>query len=214
MDCSALEKLDHEFSAIGFYLSAHPLAGYRAALESLRVMPSSLFADKLDGQFRTVKLAGIVTGRKFKSSDKGRFAFIQLSDMGGVFEVSVFNEALLNQQRDNLENGKILLISADGKMDDGGMRLIAQSITLFDDALMKQQQSSVFRIVVNKPEALMTIRTLLGQSNGKGAQVTLSAQLGAERADIELPGKYAVSPILLDKIRVLSGVVSAEEIAA
>ena len=217
-DCSALEKLEHEFSAIGFYLSAHPLAGYKLALESLRVMSSSLFVDKLDGQFRTVKLAGIVTGRKFKVSDKGRFAFIQLSDMGGVFEVSVFDEVILSQQRDNLENGKILLITADAKMDDNGLRLIAKSISLFDDALAKQQQSGqrldVFRIVVNKPEALASIRNLLGEPNGRGAAVRLSAELGAERAEIELPGKYTVSPILLDKIRVIRGVVSAEEIAA
>jgi len=213
-DCSSLEKLEHEFSAIGFYLSAHPLAGYAHALTSLKVLSSALFEEKLGAQFRTVKLAGIVTGRKFKVSDKGRFAFIQLSDMGGVFEVSVFNEGLLSQQRDNLENGKILLITADAKIDDSGLRLIAQSITLFDDALAKHQQSGLFRIVVNKPEALMSIRDLLGEPNGRGADVTLSAELGAERADIRLPGKYTVSPSLLDKIRVVKGVVSAEEIAA
>ncbi len=40
-DWSALEKLEHEFSAIGFYLSAHPLAGYKSALERMGVMSSS-----------------------------------------------------------------------------------------------------------------------------------------------------------------------------
>jgi len=214
---TALEKLEHEFSAIGFYLSSHPLGGYKVALDTMRVISSSAFAAKLDGQFRPMKVAGIVTGRKFKVSDKGRFAFIQLSDMGGVFEVSVFNEGLLSQHRENLENGKILLIQVDAKMDDSGIRMIAQTITLFDEALVKQQESKgggVFRIVVNQPEALVTIRSLLGEVNGRGAAVTLSAQLGQERADIQLPGKYTVSPNILEKIRVVKGVVSAEEIAA
>lgn len=214
---SSLEKLEHEFSAIGFYLTAHPLSGYKVALDSLKVTSSSAFAEKLDGKFRPVKVAGIVTGRKFKVSDKGRFAFIQLSDMGGVYEVSVFNEGLLSQHRDNLENGKILLINADAKIDESGTRLIAQTISLFDEALVKHQQAKgagMFRIIVNQPEALTTIRSLLGEPNGRGASVTLSAQLGRERADISLPGKYTLSPNILDKIRVVKGVLSAEEVAA
>jgi DNA polymerase-3 subunit alpha len=215
-DWSALEKLENEFAAIGFYLSAHPLGGYQAALQGLRVLPSTAFAEKLDSQYRPIKVAGIVTGRKFKVSDKGRFAFIALSDMGGAFEVSVFNEGLLSQQRDNLENGRILLIHADAKMDESGVRLIAQGISLLDDALVKQQQTKgggVYRIVLSQMDVLAPIRGLLGDPNGRGASVTLCAQLGQERAEIELPGKYAISPTILDKIRVLKGVESAEELA-
>lgn len=216
-DWTSLERLENEFSAIGFYLSAHPLEGYKSALEALRITPSTAFSEKLDGQFRTVKVAGIVTGRKFKVSDKGRFAFIQLSDIGGVFECSIFNEILLNQQRDNLENGKILMVVADAKMEEAGPRLIAQSITLLDDALVKHQQArgaGIFRIVVSTPDALAPIRDLLGEPNGRGAKVTLSALLDGQRADIQLPGQYTVSPSILDKIRVLTGVESAEEVAA
>ena len=217
-DWSTLEKLENEFSAIGFYLSSHPLSGYASALESLKVLPSSRFAEKLSSQYKTVKVAGIVTGRKFKASDKGRFAFVQLSDMGGIFEVSIFDEVLLSQQRDLLENGKILLIVADAKSEDSGPRFIAQSISLFDDALTRQQQmqgsNASFRITLNLPEALPMIRTLLGEANGKGAKVLLSAQIEKKQADIQLPGKYSVSPTILDKIRVVKGVISAEEIVS
>jgi|CXWL01.1.fsa_nt_gi DNA polymerase-3 subunit alpha len=216
-DWSALEKLEHEFSAIGFYLSSHPMSGYASAIESLGVTPSSLLAEKLDGQYRPVKLAGIVMGKKIKVSDKGRFAFIQLSDMGGVFEVSVFNEMLLSQQRDNLENGKILLITADGKNEEAGVRLIAQNISLFDEALMKQQRirgGGQFRIVINQPVALSSLHNLLGNPNSQGALVRLLAQVDATMTEIELPGKYALSPATLDKIRVIKGVVTAEEVAA
>lgn len=216
-DWSVLERLEHEYSAIGFYLSAHPLSGYRLALEKMGTIASSAFAEKLTSQYCSIKVAGIVTGRKFKVSDKGRFAFIQLSDLGGVFEVSVFNEDLLNRQRDLLENGKILLIQADAKLEEAGPRLIAQSITLFDEALVKRQQSNgmaLFRIIVNQPESLTSIRALLGESNGRGAAVRLLAELEQGRAEIQLPGRYAVSPVILDKIRVLKGVLSAEEVAA
>ncbi len=32
-DWTTLERLEHEFSAIGFYLSSHPLGGYKLQLE-------------------------------------------------------------------------------------------------------------------------------------------------------------------------------------
>ncbi len=216
-DWSKLEKLEHEFTAIGFYLSAHPLSGYLSAIDALGVTPSNQLAEKLSEKYRSVKLAGIVTGRKFKVSDKGRFAFVQLSDMAGLFEISVFNEELLSQQRDNLENGNILLITADGKSEEGGVRLIAQSLMPLDEALVKQQLKrggGQFKIVINQPSALSSLHSLLGSPNQYGALVKLMAQIDATLTEIELPGKYALSPSTLDKIRVIKGVVAAEEIAA
>lgn len=216
-DWSSLERLENEFSAIGFYLTAHPLTGYAQAMEGLAVTQSNNFEARLDGAYKPIRVAGIVTGKKTKVSDKGRFAFLQLSDMGGIYEVSVFNDVLLYQAREHMENGKILLITADAKKDDSGVRLIATAITYLDDALIKQQSkrgSGKFRIRVNKPDVVPAIRGLLGEGNGAGALVLLQAQMGGELAEIQLPGKYAVSPTLLDKIRVLNGVVAAEEVAA
>ena len=212
-DWSPLERLEHEFAAIGFYLSSHPLAGYRAGLEKLGVVPSSQLADRLDGQYRAIKVAGIVTDRKFKVSNRGRFAFVQLSDMGGIFEVSVFNEGLLTDHRDHLENGKILLIQAEGKIEESGARLIAQKITLFDEAWMKQRQSAggVLAIVVSRADALADIRALIGEPVQQGSTVKLTLPVEDGQAELELPGKYTVTPTLLDKIRAVSGVVSAEE---
>lgn len=213
-DWSSLEKLEHEFSAIGFYLSSHPLSGYASAIEPLGITSSNLLAEKLDAQYRHVKLAGIVMGKKFKTSDKGRFAFLQLSDMGGVFEVSIFNEMLLNQQRDNLENGKILFITADGKGEEAGIRLIAQNIALLDDTIAKQQKArgnNKFSITINNESALPSIAGLLGSPSSYGASVRLIAQIDAKMAEIELAGKYSLSPATLDKIRTIKGVVEAKE---
>ncbi len=213
-DWSSLEKLEHEFSAIGFYLSAHPLSGYASAIASLAITTSNQLAEKLDAQYRHVKLAGIVIGKKIKVSDKGRFAFLQLSDTGGIFEVSVFNEMLLNQQRDNLENGKILFITADGKSEEAGLRLIAQNIIPLDDAISKQQKSrgsDKFFITVNNEAAIPSIYTLLGLPSPYGASVRLLAQIDKKTAEIELAGKYSLSPATLDKIRTIKGVVEAKE---
>ncbi len=217
-DWSDLERLEHEFSAIGFYLSSHPLSGYSAALKRAGVLSSADFRLRLDGAYKSVRVAGIVTGRKFKVSDKGRFAFIQLSDTTGVYEVSVFNEQLLSEQRDLLENGKILCIQADGKADESDVRLIAQKIELLDELLIRQQQSQHYRsqlaIAVSDMQALAAIRELLGEPQQAGVTIRLLANLPQGRAEIDLPGKYNLTPASLGKLRHIQGVVSAEEIAA
>jgi DNA polymerase-3 subunit alpha len=215
-DWSALERLEHEFAAIGFYLSSHPLAGYRSGLDKLGVVSSSQFEKKLrNNGYRPVKVAGIVTDRKFKVSDKGRFAFVQLSDMGGIFEVSVFNELLLNEHRDRLENGKILLIHADGKMDESGPRLIAQRIMLFDEAMKgNQARSDAIQIIISVQAALPEVRDLLGEVLQQGTRVQLCLKTPQGDAMLDLPGKYSVTPAILDKIRAVNGVLHADDVSA
>ena len=215
-DWSRLEKLEHENAAIGFYLSSHPLAGYKNALARLHVMSSAQLAEKLITAYRPVKLAGIVTGKKTKVSDKGRFCFLSMSDLDGAFEVSIFNETLLIGARDHLENGRLLLISADGKSDEGGVRLIAQGIVPLDEAVAKMQAKSAMQVtlVVSDMAAIAPIRNMLVAASGPGATVQLALKAGATETTIELPGKYQHSPEILDRLRSVKGIVSAEEFAA
>ena len=95
-DWPPVEKLQQEFVAIGFYLSSHPLDPYGKSLERTGILrwadlPAALAAN---GATR-FRLAGIVIGRKERTSARGnRFAFVQMSDPSGVFEVTMFAEML------------------------------------------------------------------------------------------------------------------------
>ena len=104
-----MERLQREFDALGFYLSAHPLDSYRNLLQRRRVVSvADLPKAILGGQSRQV-LAGIVIGKQERTSKKGsRFAFVQLSDATGAFEVTCFSETL-GRCRHLLDGGKPLL---------------------------------------------------------------------------------------------------------
>ena len=108
-DFPVLERLQQEFEALGFHLSAHPLDGYRTSLEKLGVVLSDQLP-AYGGQ--RVKLAGVVLGKQERSTPRSRFAFVQLSDPGGTFEVTVFAE-LLSRSRARLEAGDPLLIEGE-----------------------------------------------------------------------------------------------------
>ena len=113
-----LTRLQHEFQALGFYLSAHPLDNYRAVLDSMGVTPASGTGARMraSGPSR-FKLAGVMLGKQERTAKSGnKFAFVQLSDGGGAFEITVFSE-LLAAKRDLLEAGQAVLIEADAQGD-------------------------------------------------------------------------------------------------
>ena len=111
-----LTRLQHEFQALGFYLSAHPLDNYKGILERMGVVAASGVASRQRaiGPSR-FKLAGVVLAKQERTSKQGnKFAFIQMSDQGGAFEITVFSE-LLAAKRDQLEPGQAVLLEVDAQ---------------------------------------------------------------------------------------------------
>ena len=134
-DWTKTERLNEEFTAVGFFLSGHPIASYASAMDGMRRTTATNLTGKLGSDYTGVKLAGIVVSTKFKRSPKGRFAFISLSDETSAYEVSIFDEELLDSKRELLESGTMLVIGAEGKQDDSGIRLIAKTLQPLEDAI-------------------------------------------------------------------------------
>ena len=110
------ERLGEEFSAMGFYLSGHPLDAYGPALKRLGAATyAALLEDRRRGGFKA-KIAGTLIK---KSERRGRsdqmYAFVSFSDPTGMFEVMLFPEVLA-ACRPLLEAGKSLLITASAGM--------------------------------------------------------------------------------------------------
>ena len=64
-DWPPVEKLQHEFGAIGFYLSSHPLDAYGRSLERAGILRAADLPNALAANGNTrFRLAGIVVGRK------------------------------------------------------------------------------------------------------------------------------------------------------
>jgi DNA polymerase III subunit alpha len=210
-DWAPMERLQQEFSAIGFYLSSHPLAAYERSLQRLGVSRSAdLQAMLLRGTSGRIKLAGTVIDRQERTSAKGnRFAFVQCSDQSGAFELTVFSE-LLGSKRNLLEAGQAVLISADGRLDGEQVKLTAQSVEKLEDAVA--HAAAGLRIVLSDPAALEALRKTLEGKRGRG-RVTLVVPMPDEsEAEVILPGSYAIAGGLRDAIGNLPGIAQVEEI--
>ena len=191
-----IEKLTKECDAIGFFLSAHPLESYKAALKKHGVMSSSQIQQKLTSQSQHVKLAGIVSYSKTKVSPRGRFAFVGLSDEAGSFEVSLFDEQLLTKHHAWLEAGTPLLLSIEGKMQEGNPRLIVQKIEKLDEAAAQHHHAKV--ILTVEPETdIARIRAAFGMPVMQGTVVELCVPISQGGADgivrIRLKQQYKIN---------------------
>jgi DNA polymerase-3 subunit alpha len=128
-DWDAEEKLNREFEALGFYLTAHPIAAYQKQLLHNGVHQAYHVDGMLnETRFTKLKLAGVITSFKVKSSNRGKYAFIQMSDPSGIIELSIFDEQLLEANKELLETGRAVLCEADGKKEPNGNRIIINKV--------------------------------------------------------------------------------------
>ncbi len=209
-----LTRLQHEFTALGFYLSAHPLDNYRPLLERLGVTPFSAVGARSRGVGPSrYKLAGVVLAKQERTSKQGnKFAFVQMSDQGGAFEVTVFSE-LLAASRDMLEAGQAVLVEADaqaaqngggGQGGGGDLRFIARGIEPLARAAERASQG--VRIRLYEASALGDIRKILASIPAGRCKVALQLDLdGVEEAEMEIPGGWQLSESVKASLRQLAG---------
>ncbi len=211
-DWPAMERLRYEFDAIGFYLSAHPLDAYAKSLQRLKVISSAAIATQLIGTEQArVKLAGTVVSKKERTSARGnRFAFVQLSDASGMYEITLFSEVLA-AARDLLETGKAVMVTADAKRDGEGVRLLGNRIQLLEE--VAASAAPTLRVHLIEETALAGVKTVIaGIPKGRGS-ISLVLDLGPDHeAELQIPGGFAITPASTGMLMTLPGVANVQEI--
>jgi DNA polymerase III subunit alpha len=203
------ERLGEEFSAMGFYLSGHPLDAYGPALKRLGAATyAALLEDRRRGGFKA-KIAGTLIK---KSERRGRseqmYAFVSFSDPTGMFEVMLFPEVLA-ASRPLLEAGKSLLITASAEWDGDELKLRAASILDLDQAAQQAGEGMVVRLL--DASSLGQLAAEL-QQPGKGlVNIVVPGGVG-EEVEIELKKRIAVNATLRSRIAALPGVASVEAV--
>ncbi|HVH81721.1 MAG TPA: DNA polymerase III subunit alpha, partial [Stellaceae bacterium] len=211
-DWPPVEKLQHEFDAIGFYLSSHPLDPYGKSLERAGILafgdlPAALAANS-STRFR---LAGIVVGKKERTSARGnRFAFVSLSDTSGVFEVTMFSD-VLSASRDMLDGGQPLIVTIDVRNEEQSLRLTAQKIEPLDSVVA--HAAAGLKVFVGAEEALVRLKGLFQREavGGRG-RISVVLDLPSSEVEITLPGGFRVDPRIRAAVKSLPGIVDVHDI--
>ncbi len=201
------ERLHREFQAVGFYLSAHPLDEYRAALDKMRVQSWADFALAVKRGASAGRLAGTVTQRQERKTRTGnKMGVVQLSDTSGGYEAVVFSEGLA-QYRDLLEAGRSVVITVAAEDRPEGISLRIQTVEALDELASRAQKA--LRIYVRDAAPLATVAAQLTVKGEAEVSLVLIRE-GAGEIEVALPDRYRISPTIASAMRAVPGVVEVE----
>jgi DNA polymerase III alpha subunit len=127
-DWQKKEKLEKEFEAFGFFPNEHPTEDFIDDLQRRGVLTSEFLESEAKND-QIIKLFGSVAYSKHKSSAKGRYSYLTMSDPYGIYEASIFDDDLITKSRDIMADGTNLVLEVLIRKDDGGIRILVKNIT-------------------------------------------------------------------------------------
>jgi DNA polymerase-3 subunit alpha len=202
------DRLQREHAVVGFYLSAHPLDEYAPILKRMRVQTWAEFSEAVRQGSVAGRLAGTVTSRQERKTRTGnRLGIVQFSVSTGHFEAILFSEAL-NEFRDRLEPGNsvIVQVGAEDRPEGIGVRIV--TVKPLDQMTTGIKQLRVF---LRAEEPLASIERHLPKGRGDGdVSLVLMLDKGQREVEVQLPGRYQLSPQIASALRAVSGVVQVE----
>jgi len=211
-DWPAMDRLKEEFDALGLYLSAHPLDSYASQLSRLRIVKHAELSEMLEAGRapQRVNLAGSVTSKQVRVSQRGnRFAFVQLTDQTGVFEVTMFSDVLA-EAMELLDSEKPLLIGANLKVEENGPRLLAARVQYLDDAVAAWHGGVALWVQDERP--LAALKDALREDGPGKAQIKLQALIDGNEVSIAVPGRFRLSGELRQQLRRMPGILNVQEL--
>ena len=212
------KRLTEEQRAIGFYLSGHPLDDYMAPLKRKGVLSLDELAAKAENGPLVAKLAGVVVGRQERKSAKGnRFAFVQLSDSSGAYEVTLFSETLA-KTREHLEAGAKVVITVEATSEADQLKLLGRSVAPVDMAVADSDACGL-RVFINSEATVPAVASVLEQS-AKEIKSGAKGPIYFCLMDPALPGEveidtgceFPVTPQVKGAIKSLGGVLEVQEV--
>ena len=146
-----------------------------------------------------------------------RFAFAQLSDISGAYEVTLFSEAL-EASRDHLETGSKVLVTVEASLEADQLKLLGRSVAPID-ATLAGAGAMGLKVFVTKSEAFANIATVLNDASQtmkhlpKGPlQFCLMGETLEGEVTLDAGEEFPMNPQIKGALKSLDGVLQVEEI--
>ncbi|MGZ3347279.1 MAG: DNA polymerase III subunit alpha, partial [Caulobacteraceae bacterium] len=208
------DQLDQELSAVGFYLSGHPLEDM---VDLLRRKRTTLYADAVslaEGGAEAFRMAGVIRRKQERASAKNgeKFAFVTLSDPTGEYEV-LFPPESLRRCREALEPGRAVSVKVRAKANDGEVRFYGDEAEFIEQTLDGAIASLRIHLSPRSTEILALKKRLETAASSRGGEVTLIAGMdGGKEVELRLPGRFNLDAALRGALKTAPGVMYLEDV--
>ena len=207
-DWLAHERLGEEFSAIGFYLSGHPLDNYRTSLVRLQALTYAQIQEDRRSNFVASVAGTLIRKSERRGRNDQNYAFVSFSDPTGMFEVMFFPEVLA-ASRPLLEAGKSILLKLNAGWEGDELKLRAISASDLDKAAADAGEG--MKIFLEDTRPLGAIASQLRQP-GKGMVTLIVPGSEGREVEIKLPQRLQVNVALKNAIKSMPGVAAVETV--
>jgi len=138
------ERLTHEKSAIGFYLSGHLFDEVTLEVRRFAKRPIADLIDTREPQL----LAGIISDFRVINGQRGKLGLFKLDDKSGVIDARV-DEALMNANRNLFRDDELVIVMGKVQPDrfSGGLQLSVNQV--WDLAAARCRFGKYLRVAVN-----------------------------------------------------------------
>ena len=208
-----VDLLDEELSAVGFYLTGHPLEDMVGMLRRRRTAMLAEAMVQAEAGMEAFRMCGVVRRRQERASQSGeKFAFVSLSDPTGEYEV-LFPPESLRKCRDVLEPGKAVAIKVRAKARDGEVRFFGDDAEPIEKAIENVVAGLRVHLSPSAAEIQALKRRLEPAQAQKGGEVTFVAAIGGGREiEMRLPGRYTLDAALRGALKTAPGVALLEDV--
>ncbi len=196
------ERLQNEKTAIGFYLSGHPFAGYAAELAPLVRTTLASLAPKQE----RVLVAGIVTQLRVQASRRGKMAFVTLDDGHASAELLVYNE-VFDSVRQLLREDQLVIaevkvsqrMNEDGELQ--GLRVMADNV--YDLPTLRRKLAKGLKLACNGNASAAKLAEILQPYRPGATPITIQYRNERIGGEVALPEDWRVNldDALLDRLR-------------
>ena len=197
-DWSSGFLLKSELEVIGFYFSSHPVSLY----------PKNYFRHnniiewnqiKLNEDIKSAKIVGSILDIKERSNKEGRkYAFLTVSTLESQIELTIFSDKL-NDFRNLIKEGNLLLFHIDISRDIENMRLIIRKIEDFEQTFSNQKK--IINIYLQQYFEIDLLEKLFKTSNRKNEKLYLYIDKNNKLISFDFSDKFEVTSYkYLDKL--------------
>ena len=209
------DRLKEEYLAYDFYFSGHPLDEHFISLSKVGVLKSSEIHEKARINPLMSKICGQIQNIQERKSARGnKFAFIQMDDPSGTFEVTVFSQ-VLDFSRDFLFKGSNVVLNVEASIDGHQLKLLAKNIEPLEKVI-NETPGLGLRVFIDSKDAARNILEQLelslkdnSKKEGPIELIVVSSDLEKD-VRIKLSKEYKVDPMVAKALRLVPGVIDAQ----
>lgn len=178
------EMSQHEKSAIGFYLSVHPLDSHAETVDGLSIKPVADCGEIKPGD--RLRMAGVVSAMQVRYSKKGnRFATFRFEDQSGGVKCLVWAEAYGKFSSMMSDDALLILEGRVEAVDGNEITLIVDDVKNLADAKPRNARSVNIVLPGNGDDVFLNeIQTLLSSKQGR-CDVVLTMPINAMEVRLE-----------------------------